>query len=960
MMASQEQTVEQLFGAALDRSPEDRRAFLDHVCAGAPELRQRVYDLLLANEQAGSFLESKKLIFAADQSDTAGLPETGSGSPHISVPPSAGRFEPGQMIAGRFAVTRYIARGGMGEVYEVEDRFLQGVHVALKMILPHIAEDADSIHRFEQEVLLARRIIHPNLCPIYDISRCQDPAPPFLFLTMKLLSGETLASRLARPPVISRDETLSIFSQMIRGVAAIHDAGVIHRDIKPNNVMLDRVGSELCLSIMDFGLARLYDSQTTVLTRRFIAGTPGYIAPELLRGDAPSQATDIFALGVLFQQIMISDHPNVEPRGLSAKPSPALDAADVPSVFIHSVKEFLSEDPARRCLAFKQIQSTFASAGSISARNSFDVSNDTFRHIVTRRNFVIGSAVTACAATSGVVWKWDSLTNRVNDLVHPLPAKRFVALLNWPASDARVKPILEGLIDAIGSELARAEAYDRNLLVISPAVSTNLTTTKQLDDIRETLGANLVLAASGVAREKDLHLSLSVLDPSSGRTLREKNILWPLSEPITLPEKAVRAAAQLLDLGRYERNKNAATPVTQSSQAYAAFQAAEADMKEENDTGLSSAIGKYKEAIELDPRYATAYAQLAWAYLHLYTLRGDPAALSLGRSNCETALSLNPNLIVGRLAMSFVLQQIGDYDGSAREIAHALSIDPDDPRTLVLQGQLFARLNRWVDAEDSFKRAIRRRPNLWLPHDELGVVYNAEGKYPQAVAEFRAATLLAPRRAWPLNNLASVYLQQGKIVDAKAAAKRSLDLNSNDSAATTMAASLRCEGRPADAIPFSLKAVELNPAEAGNWLELGDCYSLVRGHRNEALKAYTQAASVQEEELKDDQGNGPGWMVLALSRVKAGIPQTAPDLIAKAERVLAGDLDSQLRKARTLELVGKRDEALATVEACLKRGATEFQIQTMPDMGALRNDSRYTAFIKSMPSTTETVPATSK
>jgi len=709
---------------------------------------------------------------------------------------------------------------------------------------------------------------------------------------------------------------------------------------------------------MDFGLARLYDSQTTVLARGFIAGTPGYIAPELLRGDAPSQATDIFALGVLFQQIMISDQPNGELRGLSAKPSPALDAADVPPVFIHSVKEFLSADPARRSLAFKQIQSTFGSAGSIATQSSFGLSN-TSRNILTRRSFVIGSAITACAATGGVVWKWDTINNRVTDLLHPLPTKRFVALLNWPASDARIKPMLEGVIDAIGSELARAEAFDRNLLVISSPVSTNLTSAKQLNEVREMLGANLVLAASGVPHEKDLHLSLSLLDPSSGRSLREKKISWPLSEPITLPGKAVRAAAQLLDLDRYQRSKNAATPATQSSQAYAAFQAAEADTKQENDTGLSAAIDKYKDAIELDPHYAIAYAQLAWAYLHLYTLKGDPAALSLGRSNCETALSLNPNLIVGHLALSFVLEQTGDNEAAAREIAKALSIDPDDPRTLVLQGQLFARLNRWVDAEDSFKRAIKRRPNLWLPHDELGVVYNAEGKYQQAVAEFRTATFLVPRRAWPLNNLASVYLQLGKIVECKAAAKQSLDLNFDDSAATTMAAALRCEGKPADAIPFSLKAVELNPAEAANWLELGDCYSLVRSQRNEALKAYTQAATAQEEELKEDPKNGPGWMVLALCRVKAGAPQTAPDLIAKAERVLAGDLDSQLRKARTLELLGKRDEALATVEACLKRGATEFQIQTMPDMGALRDDSRYTAFIKSMPSTTETVPVTS-
>ena len=169
-----------------------------------------------------------------------------------------------------------------------------------------------------------------------------------------------------------------------------------------------------------------------------------------------------------------------------------------------------------------------------------------------------------------------------------------------------------------------------------------------------------------------------------------------------------------------------------------------------------------------------------------------------------------------------------------------------------------------------------------------------------------------------------------------------------------MADALRCEGKFADAIPFSKKATELNPAEATYWLELGDCYSPMRGRRNDALKAYAQAVTAQEEELKDDPKNGPGWMVLALARVKAGSPQTAPGLIERADRVLAGDIDSQLRKARTLELLGKRDEALATVEACLKRGATDFQIQTMPDMGGLRSDPRYVKMVKSMPPATET------
>lgn len=862
-------------------------------------------------------------------------------SPSLST--RLNRFLPGDVIANRFVIIRFIARGGMGEVYEVQDRFLENVHVALKMILPKFASDRDTQKRFQQEVLLARKVTHPNLCPIYDIFHCDEPAPPFTFLTMRLLPGHSLAERLAGGRCLPPDEAMVVFRQMAEGLAALHAGGIIHRDIKPNNVMLDGVAPKVQLWITDFGLARLDDPEFT-RTLEVLAGTRGYFAPELLLGEAPSQASDIYAFGVVLHEAFVGERPQVNTGTLSVVVSPRLKSAEIPAEAGRLVTEFLASDPKRRCIAFQQTLDSLhhSSASALSARSA-----TTFW---TRRRFAGAGAIAACAVAGGVRWKWDE----INDRLHPLPLKRFVALLNWPASDARIKPILEGVIDAIASELARAEAFDHNLLVISPTGSTDLTTAKQLNDIRDTLGANLVLAASGVPHDKDLHLSLSVLDPSSGQPLREKKIVSPLAEPISLPAKAVRTAAQLLDVDRYHRSKDATTPDTQSSDAFAAFQAAEASMKQDNDTGLTDAIDKYKEAVNKDLRYATAYAQLAWAYLRLYVLKGDTAALSLGRDNCDKALSLNPNLVAGRLALSFALQQAGDNDGAAREIAKALSIDPDDTRTLIMQGQLFSRLNRWADAESSFNRAVKARPNSWWGHNELGYLFYADGKYNQAVSQFRTASLVSPKKAWPLTNLGATYLQQGKIAEAKAALKQSLDLKLGDSAANNMAAALRCEGKAADAIPFGVKATELNPAEATNWLELGDCYSLIRGHRNDALKAYTRAASAQEDELKDDPKNGPGWMVLALSQIKAGSPATVLSLIEKADRILAGDIDSQLRKARALELLGKRDEALATVEACLRRGATEFQIRTMPDMGGLHNDPRFATIVKSMPPATET------
>ena len=421
----------------------------------------------------------------------------------------------------------------------------------------------------------------------------------------------------------------------------------------------------------------------------------------------------------------------MEEHYLSAKPSSALDAADVPPVFIRSVKDFLSDDPERRCLAFERIQATFGSGGSVDVRTPFGFPNDAPRHILTRRDFVVGSALTACAAAGSVVWKWSSLTNRINDLLHPLPVKRFVALLNWPpTSDIHIKAMLTGVIDAIGSELARAEAFDRNLFVISSNVGQGTKTTSQLNDIRDRLGANLVLAASGATHSNQLHLSLRVLDPSSTRSLREKQIRLPLTEQLLFPGKAVRAAAQLLDIRDYQEDGRRTIPDTQSPDAFASFQAAETLMKDPNDTGLEAAIDQYKQAVDLDPRYGTAYARLALAYFRLYVLHNDPAALSLARSNCGKALTLNPDSVDGHLAFSSVLERTGDREGASREIEKALSIDPVNPRTLVYQGQLYSRINRWPESEATFDRILRLRPNNWLAHNELGVVLVLQRKVP--------------------------------------------------------------------------------------------------------------------------------------------------------------------------------------------------------------------------------------
>ena len=840
----------------------------------------------------------------------------------------ASRFQSGQQIAGRFLVIRFIARGGMGEVYEVEDRFLQGVRVALKMILPEVAADQSASHRFEQEVLLARKVTHPNLCPIYEIFHCEQPSPPFLFLTMKLLGGETLDARLKRETRIDGQEAVEIFRQMVSGIGALHGAGVIHRDIKPKNVMLERSGGRVLVSIMDFGLARLREAELTHVAG--VAGTPGYLAPEIVRGAPPSQAGDLFALGVLLHQVFTGKQPAETPSGMLV-PAAVLASADVPASYTQAVGEFLSSDPERRCAAFARMQAALESRTGVPVVQAE-------AKVWTRRNFAIASGATACLAAGGVVWKRE----RIYDLMHPLPRKRFVALLGWPpVKDVSLKPMLMGLMEAISNELSRAEAFDHDLFVIPHTSAKEIASPAEMNEVRESLGANLVLATSGVPMGKELHVSLQVLDPAAARPLREKQIRVPLEKRVSLPEKAVRAAAALLDIRRFEPDDKRSSAGTDNAEALALFQAAEALRKEPNDTGLEAAIEKYKQAVDADSHYAMAHARLATAYCRLAFIKHDPAALALAKGNGEAALAIDPNLVAGYMALAWVHQQTGDDVAAVQEMKKALRLDPANGQTLVWQGEIYARLNRWKDAEDSFQRALQQRPNDFFAHDEFGVVLNSLGRYREALAEFRASSLLNPQYALARNNQAAVYLQLGKVEEAIGEAKESLARGPNALAAATLAAALRSQSNSALAIQYAKKATDLDAGDSTTWLELGDCYSMTRGHEAEARNAYAKAARVQLQEQEEDPTLGPGWIRLGLYEAKLGQKVEAVAHLAKGDALPSDDLDSQLYKARALALLGDRKEALATIDRSRKRGATRFQIESTTDFASLRGDLNY-------------------
>ena len=297
---------------------------------------------------------------------------------HASGPAPLTRFAPGDTLSGRYRIVRFIARGGMGEVYEAEDMIL-GARVALKTLAATISDDPLAIRRMKLEVSLARRITHPNVCRIFDLGvqeqtgqRAEDGV---LFLTMELIPGTSLGQRLRAEGRFSQEAALPIVQAMAAALAAAHDAGIVHRDFKSDNVMLapGDAGGPPRVVVMDFGLARATSLPTNTSSfDRSLAGTLAYMAPEQLEGKATGPATDIYALGIVTFEVLTGQLPfeGESPLGGAWKrmkeraPSPRRVVPELDVRWVALVARCLEREARRRPASAGEVQKALAAIGA--------------------------------------------------------------------------------------------------------------------------------------------------------------------------------------------------------------------------------------------------------------------------------------------------------------------------------------------------------------------------------------------------------------------------------------------------------------------------------------------------------------------------------------------------------------------------------------------------------------------
>jgi serine/threonine protein kinase/Flp pilus assembly protein TadD len=349
------QRLKPLYEAALEMPALERTRFVEGVCGSDVQLKKELENLLRAAADDGSYMNPplfrlKDLVHM----DSDVLSE-------------------GQVLLGRFQIVRHLGSGGMGEVYEARDRELQMGRVALKVIRRSIAQNPVMLSRFKEEAILARKVSGPNVCRIHEfyVADSHSGVNCNAFLTMEYLDGRTLSELIDTTGPLPIRKALEIALQLCEALRAIHEAGVIHRDLKPRNIMLvPSMGGEKVV-VMDFGLAHAVVSDSgTNETRRtqpgVVMGTPEYMAPEQFEGQEASPATDIYALGLVLYELVTGKRlfaastPFAVAVRRGRRPElPSAVRREIPSVWDDVVAKCLEYEPGSRFQSAREVIDEF-------------------------------------------------------------------------------------------------------------------------------------------------------------------------------------------------------------------------------------------------------------------------------------------------------------------------------------------------------------------------------------------------------------------------------------------------------------------------------------------------------------------------------------------------------------------------------------------------------------------------
>src|SRR5213596_84418 len=869
---------------------------------------------------------------------------------------------------GDYQILEEIGHGGIGAVYRARHRRRI---VALKRILPYHADSRDTLVRFRREAETAASLVHPNILPIYEVSECDDGLP---FFSMKFAGGGSL---LEAAPALRGEprRAVALMAKVARAVQYAHGQGILHRDLKPGNILLDGRGEPL---VSDFGLAKWLDSSSH-LTRTLTAfGAFDYVAPEQVDPAGAGSgklgpAADVYSLGAILFDLLTGRPPFLGEHALkvieqaSEKPAPKL------RTLVPGLDRDL-ETICAKCLE-REPGARYRSAGALAEDLESWLEG---RHIVarpvspaarawrwTRRNPVVAGMATllmVLGSTVGVmVWN--------GEMARP-PAASGIAVLPFESlsSDKENAFFADGVYDGVSTKLAKVA----NLKVISHNSVAKYRGARNTQEIGRALNVAYVLEGSVRREAGRIHLNAQLIDTRTDAHVWAQEYDRDLNDVFTLQSEIAQKIADQLGAEVSSTEKAAIQePPTTDLVAYDSYLRAKdfingISFSTRAKEDLMQAVQLLDQAVGRDPLFFLAYGELVGAHDRIYFLGFDhtDARLKLSETAIQSLRRLRPESGETHLALAQHLYwAFRDYDRALEELAAARKTLPNESRIPLLVGYIDRRQGHWEKSLEEMKQALKLDPRNFSILQQISLTYQALQRYKEALSSLDNVLAITPkdvasqvRRAWvelewradpkPLHTtIETIVVEDASAPPVVVYRWLDLVLRERDPATAERALAAMVTGGCYDEnIPFP-----------NSWCE--GLVARLRGDEPAAHDAFIRARNELEQILRNQRDYAQGLCALGVVDAALGNKedairegQRAVELIPVSKSAIEGPVLIQYL-AVIYAWTGDKDRAIERLaEAAKLPGShvTYGYLRLHPLWDPLRGDQRFKAIVASL------------
>jgi tetratricopeptide (TPR) repeat protein len=832
----------------------------------------------------------------------------------------------------RYRIEGVLGEGGMGKVYKAYDRDLSRM-VALKLVRPEYALDPNSMQRLKQELLLASKISHKNVLRIHDMGDVNGVK----FMSMAFVDGEDLHDIIEKQGRLPLDRTLEITRQLCGALEAAHKEDVVHRDLKPRNILVDRSGT---IYVSDFGLAKSLEADATVMTRTGqILGTPAYMSPEQVKGTNPDHRSDIYSLGLILYEMATGVLPfkaestlQLMYQQVNERPkNPRTLNPDLPDYVARIIMKCVEKDPARRYQSAREIVHDLDTGRAPGHSLIIEIPKPTRRGWLTVAGIALSLILVIVAITVGRHLHWFSPAKSTT-------TEKYLAVLPFraPGDQEALKYEAEGVVEALSAKLFQLKTVH----LASPAAVEKIDPKDTLEKTARSLGVKLVVQGTVRGSGDRISVIVSLDDVAARKQLWTEEFSGLRQDLLTIEDQIYDklVAALKLTPSNEELARGAMRP-TEDFEAYELYLKSRNILRggRKDEKQIAAAIALLNQAIEKDRRFALAYAGLADASLLMYDLKKDNSWATKALGAAQQAQQLNDALPEVHFSLGTVFRLTGRHAEAVAELKRALALAPNSDEAYRRLGSAYLAAGRKGDAIQAIEKAVEVNPYYASNYTVLGLVQLQIGDNDKALDAFRRVTELEPDSASGYSNMGVVYYRQGKWNDCIPAFQKALERQPSFSVYSNLGTAYFYLGHYIDAVRMFEKAVEMNPNQQVAVGNLADAYRAA-GQTGKANVTYERAINLAHKAFQVNPRDAATLGSLAMYYAKKGEAGKALDFISRARAIDGNNNSLAYKQAVIHALAGHKAEALQGLREAFQKGYPVREAQNDPELKDLRLD----------------------